>query len=116
MNIEELRRVIEKRNRISTETQDEWDYGIEQCREEEIRILSEDIPSTIVFLQSECTADEYSWISEIIDDLAEVTLSRELVACYKALSGKFPEECAKYNILKCVEHAENVLEWREKNG
>lgn len=109
MNIDKFRMVIQERNRISQECYDEWSFGIEQCWEQEIEILSEDISSTIYFLQNECTADEFSWISEIIDDLAEITQSRELVQVYKGLMVKFPDECKIYNISESIQFAENTL-------
>ena len=94
MNIEKFREIqVETRSshttpaptrkRISEECYDEWDYGIEKCWKQEIEILTEDIPSSILFLQNECTADEYSWISEVIEDIAEKTNSYEFVMCYK---------------------------------
>ena len=83
MNIEKFREAIKERKRISEECYDEWDYGIEKCWKQEIEILTEDIPSSILFLQNEWTADEYSWISEVIEDIAEKTNSYEFVMCYK---------------------------------
>ena len=80
------------------------------CWKEEVEILSEDIPSTVEYLKNECTADEFVWISEIIDDLAEKTRSRELVECYKSLMGKFPEESKRYHVDFCIECAEDFLE------
>ncbi|EPI46997.1 hypothetical protein [Gardnerella pickettii] len=86
MDVQRFKEVIKKRN----ETHDEYDYGVEMCDKEEIQILSEDIPSTIKYLQNQCTADEFFWISEIIDDLAAKTQSREIVECYKNLREKYP--------------------------
>lgn len=54
MDVQKIREVIRRRN----ETHDEYDYGVEMCDKEEIQILSEDIPSTINYLQNQCTADE----------------------------------------------------------
>lgn len=105
MKIEEFRKVIEER----IQCPDEWAYGVERCWKREIEILSEDIPSTIEFLLTECTADEYSWISEVIDDLAAKTQNRELIICYKSLMEKFPEECKRYNIAGSIEYAEAEL-------
>ena len=112
MDINSFRRVIKQRE----ETDDEWDYGIEQCWKQEIEILSEDISSTIEFLKNECTSDEFSWISEVIDDIVDKNPSRELVECYKSLMIKFPEECEKYYIAGVVEICENILKWEEENG
>ena len=105
MNIQEFRNVIKKRE----ETNDEYAFGVEQCWKEEITLLTEDIPSSIRFLEDECTAEEYSWISEIIDDVAEQTGNWEIVNCYKALMQKYPEECKKYNIAGSIKSAEEVL-------
>jgi len=109
MNIDKFREIIKERNRIARECYDEWTFGIEQCWKQELEILSEDISSTINFLENECTADEYSWISEIIDDLAESTRSRELVQAYKSLMTKYPDECKMYHISDSIQFAENAL-------
>lgn len=105
MKINEFRKVIQER----IECSDEWTYGVEHCWKKEIEILSEDIPSTIEFLLTECTADEFSWISEVIDDLAVKTQSKDLIACYRSLMEKFPEECQAYNIARSIEYAEAEL-------
>lgn len=74
MITDEIRAAIVKR----AATEDEWDYGVKQCWEEEIAILSRNIDDTIAFLESECTADEFAWLSEVIDDVAEKTQRRRL--------------------------------------
>jgi hypothetical protein len=109
VRIDKFREIIKERIRISEECNDEWDYGIENCWKQEIEILTEDIPSSIQFLMNECTADEYSWISEVIDDVVEKTNSHEFVECYKNLRNKFPEEYSKYNIMGSIEYAEAML-------
>lgn len=116
MNIVKFREVIQERRRIANECYDEWADGIEKCWKQEIEILSEDIASTIEFLQKDCTADEYSWISEIIDDLAEHTKSRELVQVYKSIMNRYPEECKTYNIADCIQYAENILDDEVNDG
>lgn len=106
MDVQKFKEVIRRRK----ETHDEYDYGVEMCNKEEIQILAEDIPSTIEYLKKDCTADEFVWISEIIDDLAEKTRNRELMECYKSLMGKFPEESKRYHVDFCIECAEDFLE------
>ncbi|EFQ47514.1 hypothetical protein [Lactobacillus iners] len=106
MDVQKFKEVIRRRK----ETHDEYDYGVEMCNKEEIQILAEDIPSTIEYLKNDCTADEFVWISEIIDDLAEKTRNRELMECYKSLMGKFPEESKRYHVDFCIECAEDFLE------
>lgn len=116
MNTEKFREVIQERNRIAVECNDEWSTGIEKCWMQEIEMLGEDVAATISFLLEECTAEEFSWISEIIDDLVEKTQSREIVQAYKSLMSKYPEECKKYNITGSIKLAENTLSAEVNNG
>ena len=79
MKTEVFRKIIKQREYVEEISCGEWADGIEECWRQEISILSEDIPGTIIFLKTECTASEYSWISEVIDDLAAQTQNRELI-------------------------------------
>lgn len=116
MNIDKFKEVIARRIYVEKISFGEWDDGIEECRKKEIDLLTEDIPSTIEYLKTECTADEYSWISEVLDDVLEINPSKELVQVYKDLMPKFPEECQRYNIAGTVEIAENMIRWAEEHG
>lgn len=116
MNIQKFREVIKQREYISQISHDEWTEGIEKCWEQEIDILSEDIPSTIEFLKNECTAEEYSWISEVFENIVEANPNKELLQCYKALMDKYPEESSTYNIAGCIENAEAILKWDTEHG
>lgn len=109
MNIEKFREIIKERIYVEKISKGEWQDGIDKCWKKEIEILSEDIPSSIYFLTNDCTEDEYSWISEIIEDLAEKTGSKELIQCYKNLMVKFPNACKTYNIAESIKYAEDVL-------
>ena len=62
MDIAKFREVLKERR----ETDNEWEYGLNKCFQEETKILSKDIDSTIEFLKTECTEDEYGWISEVM--------------------------------------------------
>ena len=105
MITDEIRASITKR----AATDDEWDYGVKQCWEEEIEILSRNIDDTIAFLENDCTADEFSWLSEVFDDVAEKTQSRAFVDCLYKVAKKFPDECKKYHIDRVLEFAESAL-------
>ena len=111
MRIEEFRKIIHEREQCH----DEWIYGVEQCWKKEIALLTEDIHSTIEFLKNDCTANEYFWISEILDDVVDIIPSKELVQCYKELMTKFPEEYSKYNIAESIENAEAILRWEDEH-
>ena len=116
MNVEKFREVIKRREYIEDISCGEWADGIEECQKQLIDILSEDDPSTIDFLNTDCTAEEYSWISEVLEDIIEKKPCAELVQCYKALMTKFPEECTTYNIASCIEGAEAILKLETEHG
>lgn len=116
MNIEKFRDVIAYRAYIEEISQGEWADGIEECHKKEVEILTEDISTAVEFLKNECTADEYVWISEILDDIVETIPSEEFVQCYKELAEKFPKEYSEYNIAYSIECAEDILQWEDLNG
>ena len=70
MQFVEFREIIKKRASI----EDEWYTEIEKCWEEMTELFSKDINKTIQFLDI-CTADEFSWLSEIIEDIAKRLVS-----------------------------------------
>ena len=105
MITDEIRASITKR----VATDDEWDFGVKQCWDEEIAILSRNIEDTIAFLENDCTADEFSWLSEVFDDVAEKTQSRAFVDCLYKVAKKFPDECKEYHIGRVLEFAEGAL-------
>jgi hypothetical protein len=106
MITDEIKIAIKKR----AETDDEWTFGIEQCWKDEIEILSRNIQETISFLENKCSSDEFVWLSEVFDDVAEKTQSREFVNTLYKVAKKYPEETKKYHILKCIAYAEGALE------
>ena len=105
MDVQRFKEVIQKR----INTVDEYYVGVEECWKEEIEILSEDVPSTVAYLKNDCTADEFAHISDIIDDLAAETQSREIVECYKNLGKKYPDMDKTFNFAGCVKYAEAAL-------
>jgi len=109
MNIEKFKEIIKERKRISIETQDEWDYGIEQCWKQEIEIMSEDILGAITYLQNECTKDEFVYLSEVIIDIVERTHNANFLESYKLLAERYSEESVNYYIADIIKDAEIVV-------
>ena len=112
MVVEDIRNAIKKR----AETDDEWDFGVEKCWEEEIAILSENIDDTIFFFENECTADEFSWLSEIFEELIENQPDDRIIKILKKTAEKYPEECKKYNIMDFIDSAEARLHFLLDSG
>ena len=87
-------------------TDDEDDYGVEKCWKELIKVLSEDINSTIHYIDTECNDDEFSWFSEIFEEVARETQSQDLVDCLWRYANRHPEICDEYNIRDFIEGAQ----------
>ena len=109
MNVEELQSVAAERKRIAIETQDEWDYGIEQCWKKETEILSRDIAQTINFIENECDDETFCWIGEVFEDVAEITQSKEFVAAIKRLAEKVVDAEERRSVQVDVRYAEDSL-------
>ena len=105
MITEEIRAAIKKRVALDQED----GYGVEKCWTEQIEILSRNIDETIAFFDVDCTEDEFSWLSEVFDDVAEITQSREFVDCLFRVAKKYPEETKRYRIETVLGIAEGVL-------
>ena len=115
MNKKRFKEIISKLD--SLELNDDLVHA--KCWRDEVAVLTEDVNGTIDYLKNECTEDEYSWISEIIEDLIAITKSRELLESYKGLMQKYPEASREYNIASFVESAEAILQraaWFEEKA
>lgn len=91
---ERIRAIIKKR----TETNDEWQAGVEKCWSELTDALTEDIEATRKFLLEDCTADEASWVSEVYDDIIYKTQSREYIDILRKSIERFPEEAEEHHM------------------
>lgn len=109
MITEEIRAVTGQRAVFSDDEWYCWEHFIEQCRQEEAEILSRHIDDTIYFLENECTADEFSWLSEVFDDVAERTRSWEFVDCLYRIADKYSEELSDTHIVGNLKYAEDAL-------
>jgi len=85
-------------------------YGYDRLWEKETNLLSKDINATIVFLDNECTAEEFSWISEVFEDIADKTRSSDFINCLYRVAKKFPEVCREHNIYDFIESSESLLD------
>lgn len=116
---ERINPILEEREHLWNEGQDAWDYGVEQNHKKLISLIMEDIDKSIEFLDNDCTAEQFSWLSEVFDEIAEITRSRTFIEAIKRLAVKYPEETETYNIMSFIESAEGTLEywqWHESSG
>ena len=75
MITEKLRKAIANR----AATGDEWDYGVQQSWKEILSIISESLDDIVDFVENDCTADEFSWLSEIYNEIIDVFPSKRII-------------------------------------
>jgi len=84
-------------------------WQLDEYDEELSSNMSNHLSETVDFIKNDCTADEFSWLSEIFDEIVEKTKSREVIDCIKETAKKFSEECEKFNIADSIKSAEGYL-------
>lgn len=99
MNIQKLREVIAQY--ISLDAND--DFATEKCWKKMTAMLSENITDTINFFKSECTIEEFYWLSSIFEDIIAKTQSKTLISIWRSkLSSisqvKFKQEKIKTSV------------------
>ena len=72
--------------------------------------MSKDINDTIEYFENNCTATEFSWLSEVFEDVAQRTRSKEFVETLRRVAEKYPEETKLYSIEEFIESAELINE------
>ena len=107
MITERLKKAIENRANID----DEWNYGVQQSWKEVLSIVSESFEGIVNFIENDCTADEFSWLSEIYDEIIEVFPSERIITALRKTASKYPDEVKKYNLNYCIDEAEGHLEY-----
>ena len=75
MDIDKLITIISKRAKLDPND----DFETEKCWEEETQILSKDISGTLLFLEKECTDEEFFWLSEVFSDVSEILQSKKFI-------------------------------------
>lgn len=77
--------IIVERKKKSNED----DYGIQNCWNKMIDVLSKDMYETVAYLES-CSEEDIYYISEIFEDVSEQLQSKEYIDCLRRLDIKFP--------------------------
>lgn len=108
MNRTKFSQIMKERTRIFDECQDNWGDGIEMCCKETIKVIKEDIPGFIDFLETDCSAQDYLFITDWFDEFVFEMQSQELVDAFRrTMQTRFLEENMKYNIEQDLDEAIN---------
>lgn len=95
------------------ETNDEILTYNEPFIKDTIQLFSQHVQEAIDFLNNECTADEFIWISELIDDIAAESKNVRLIQTYASLADKYPKETKDYNIQSFINSAMAIAETQQ---
>ena len=103
---EEFQKLIEERKKAEPIV----DWEREPAIRKMVTLFTKDIGETIKFVLEDCTDDEYSWLSEIFDQIVQKTKSKEFIEALRKTALKYPEETEKYNIISFIDFAETFLD------
>ena len=103
---EKYKALIDERDKIEGDI----DYDNNPTIKEMIDLLTNDIEETISFLDSECTEEQFIWMSEIFDEIAERTKSKEFISALRRAALRYPEASTEYSIQYFIDSAEEYLE------
>lgn len=79
-------------------------FGIEECWDKMVELLSKNTNETIEYLQN-CSEEEIYFISEVFEDISDRLQSPEYILCLRELEKKFPD----LDLAKDVDLAERYL-------
>ncbi len=109
LTCDDIDAVISERYRLSVLSGGEWDYQIQLCWDRLTDLLTRDIDDTIRFLDNECRADQFVWMSDVYDVVAKETKSREFVDALYRLAEKYPEDVKDADLMYMIDIAEKEL-------
>lgn len=99
---EKYRKLIQKRIKI----EEDIDYDTNPIIAQMVDLLSEDVDETIEYLHEECSGYELVWMSEIFDEVAERTKSKEFIQALRETSIKYLTAAKEYNLKFMIDSAE----------
>ena len=112
---EEFRRLNEEREKVDIYN----DWALDDIWKELLAYVCKDedtFNDFIEYMKTEMTADEYSTLSEISDEIVEIYPSMEFIEVYKSLALKYPEETKNYQIDNFIRDAENCVKYSLKES
>ncbi len=71
----------------------------------EILLFTRDLQKTIDFLDHDITEDQFSWMSEVFEEISAKLQSWAFIDALNRAADRFPEECKKYCICPIIEFA-----------
>ena len=86
-----LRSMLAKRLQLNVNDE----FGLQECWAQEISIMSKSMQDTIDFFLTDCSIEEFFWLGEVFEDVANKTQSQAFVECLRKQLASITE--AEYN-------------------
>lgn len=77
MDTQILRAMLTKRLQLNVNDE----FGLQECWNQEISILSKSMQDTIDFFLTDCSIEEFFWFGEVFEDVVKKTQSQAFVEC-----------------------------------
>ena len=106
MDIRKFKDVIAKREC----TNDEAYWEVEKCWDDLVEVLCEDMPGTIKYLYSECTVEDFLWLSEFFEETVARVPDMGYVDGLRYLAQKYPKETKEYRVEYFLNSAQYLIE------
>lgn len=90
--------------------EEDIDYDNNPVIKEMIGLLAENVDATVSFLDNECSESQFIWMSEIFDEIAELTKSKDFIKALRRVAKKYPKAVEKYNLEYFIDSAEEYIE------
>jgi len=71
------------------------DWNNEPVIDATIALFTTNLQETIDFLDNDCSADQFSWMSEVFDKISEKLQSWDFIDVLRRTAAKYPEETKK---------------------
>lgn len=80
-----------------------------------MKLFAGNTEKAIDFLKQDCNAIQFVYLSEILDDIAQLSATPKLIQACKDLMKKFPQEAKDYHIDHFVQSAELYAQSAKKS-
>ena len=85
------------------------DIGLMENWKEQTTLLSSNIGDSISFILNDITDDQFVWMSEVFEDVAEQSQSQDFVDAIRARALRIKSKEDRESVLSEVEYASNRL-------
>lgn len=99
---EAIEQIISKR--MSTDAN--YDFKIQECWQEEIKLMTEHMEETIQYITHEASEDSLAWLSEVFDDVVCVSPNPQFIQAITERYKRMQDADAKHAVKVSLESAD----------